>query len=128
MGKITVCKIFSFSAAHFLPDYKGLCKNLHGHNWKLEIGITGPVNVETGFVMDFKKIKEIINDRIISVIDHKLLNEIKENSFPSANPTAENMLFWLVFIIKDHLRPVKNNLDFIRLWETDTSFAEWRNE
>lgn len=127
MPTIAVCKTFAFSAAHFLPEYCGACKDLHGHNWKLEVGITGPVN-ENGFVLDFKELKSLINTTIINRIDHKCLNELVIANFPSKNPTAENMLLWMAEVIKTRLMDSFYNLAFLKLWETDTSYAEWRNE
>jgi 6-pyruvoyltetrahydropterin/6-carboxytetrahydropterin synthase len=127
MSKITVCKTFSFSAAHYLPEYCGACKDLHGHNWKLEVGVTGPIT-SSGFILDFKELKSLINAVVINRIDHKCLNNLVISKFPSKNPTAENMLLWMAEVIKIRIMNSHYNLAFLKLWETDTSYAEWRNE
>lgn len=128
---LTVTKIFEFEAAHFLPEYEGKCHNLHGHTYKLEITLSGsPVNIskannnkhyldEGHMVCDFGDIKRIVNTSVIDSLDHSELNE-----FVSI-PTAENLVHW----IKDRLFVhFGSKLYSIRLWETSTSYAEWRKE
>jgi 6-pyruvoyltetrahydropterin/6-carboxytetrahydropterin synthase len=126
-GKIIVSKTFTFSAAHCLPGYDGPCKNLHGHNWKLEVGVSGPVNNE-GFVIDFSELKNMVNNEIVSKIDHVFLNAQNDiPGFPYKNPTAENMLNWMAETLQHRFHLIVK-LEFIKLWETDTSYAEWRNQ
>jgi 6-pyruvoyltetrahydropterin/6-carboxytetrahydropterin synthase len=128
MSEITICKTFTFSSAHFLPRYQGACQQVHGHNWQLQVGVSGPINSQ-GFVMDFKELKELINNLIINRIDHKFLNELVIPDFPSHNPTAENMIFWMADTIRRRLMTSKVNVVFLKLWETDSSYAKWeRNE
>lgn len=74
-----------FSSAHKLIDYNGPCANLHGHNWVVGVEIKTP-NLENDMVMDFKKIKEVINE-----LDHTYLNQ----KVPEMNPTAENIAKYL---------------------------------
>lgn len=116
---------FSFAAAHLLPNHKGLCKNLHGHNYKLEVEFTGLVDSKTGMIVDFAIIKKAVNDDIIKPLDHTNLNErelyIRGHKFPNENPTAENMVLWMV----DVLRSAPLTISRIRLWETDNSYIEW---
>ena len=117
--KTLVCKIFSFDAAHFLPDYKGKCRNLHGHTWKLEVEVSGPVGNETGMVVDFAKLKEVVNLRILQHLDHSLLND------KVSDPTCENLLDWIwkiLFLWTTCEGMVK--LERLRLWETPDSYAE----
>jgi len=121
---ISITKIFKFDAAHYLPNYDGCCKNLHGHSFRLEIEIIGSIQKEgskQGMIYDFSDLKNLVNEHIIDKMDHKLLNDI----FP--NPTAENMLEY----ITTYLMGVMDNnliLTRVRLWETDTSYAEWKNK
>lgn len=78
-------KIFKFEAAHHLPNYDGDCHKLHGHTYQLDVTISGVVKAD-GFVLDFKKMKRIISDKVISQFDHSYINEYIEN------PTAENII------------------------------------
>jgi 6-pyruvoyltetrahydropterin/6-carboxytetrahydropterin synthase len=105
-------KEFVFEAAHNLKNYKGKCSKLHGHRWKLIISIEGKINKE-GMVMDFKKLKDYVEKRIISKLDHAYINDILEN------PTCENIVLW----IKDNLSNLKG-LYKIKLYETETSSVE----
>ena len=73
-----------FEAAHSLPNYDGLCRNLHGHSWKVDVAISGAVSAESGMVADFKAIKEAV-DSVLP--DHRHLNEV----FAGITPTAENL-------------------------------------
>lgn len=121
--KTSVCKVFSFEAAHFLPNYKGKCSNLHGHHWVLEVKVTGFVSPETGMVIDFVDLKNLVNDEVISKLDHTCLNEVLEGQVD--NPTCENLLDW----IWTKLSPIgswtgKVKLVKLRLWETPDSYAE----
>ena len=121
---VEVVKEFTFDAAHYLPGYKGPCGRLHGHTWKLQVGVTGHIDGQTGMVMDFKDLKATVQDEVISVLDHTCLNEYDPDraSFPNLKPTAEFMLCWLVTVLKARLP----NITFIRLYESATSYAEWR--
>ncbi|MGA9098800.1 MAG: 6-carboxytetrahydropterin synthase QueD, partial [Methanotrichaceae archaeon] len=75
--------IADFDAAHSLPGYQGKCANLHGHTYKVEVVIEGPIG-ENGFVMDFFQLKKILNS-VLEDLDHSNLNDLLPN------PTAENI-------------------------------------
>lgn len=132
-NRITVVKEFSFDSAHYLPEYDGPCRNMHGHTYKLQIGITGTLleDDKVGMIMDFSILKKIVKEHIIDNLDHAVLNEVKYQHFPK-NPTAENMVYWIsrMFPAILHEAVKKNDicLTFIRLWETPTSYAEWRRD
>ena len=118
MSKGLVCKRVSFSAAHRLPNYIGKCANWHGHNWVIDLGITGEIDSETGMVTDFGILKEALQP-ILDNLDHKCVNNI------IPNPTAENIALY----IKDWLGNSWSTKDgpklaFVRVWETDDSYAE----
>lgn len=126
--KVTVVKEFRFEAAHRLPFHEGACQRLHGHSYKLQIGVEGELGVagpETGMVIDFSNLKRIVNEQIIAELDHQCLNEIApvcysgELIWPANTPTAESMVLWIAQRLIAYL-PVK----FVRLWETETSYAE----
>ncbi|MFA7671798.1 MAG: 6-carboxytetrahydropterin synthase QueD [Sphaerochaetaceae bacterium] len=125
---IEVVKEFTFDAAHKLPNHPGKCRQIHGHTYRLQVGFKGPVNFETGMVVDFADIKKVIRKSIVDKLDHVLLNEISYDLFPNHTPTAENMVEWMVQVIQSASTPDAAKLSFIRLYETPTSYAEWRNE
>jgi 6-pyruvoyltetrahydropterin/6-carboxytetrahydropterin synthase len=126
--RVLVSKEFTFDAAHHLHCYEGKCKNLHGHTYKVVFGISGFTD-EIGLVIDFGDIKEIWKQEIEIYLDHRYLNE----TLPKMNTTAENMVVWIYEKMMESLnkRSEKNNdvrLEFVRLFETPTSFAEARRE
>jgi 6-pyruvoyltetrahydropterin/6-carboxytetrahydropterin synthase len=126
---ITVVKEFMFSAAHYLPEYDGPCQNIHGHDYKLQVGVKGLVD-ESGMVMDFTELKRIVNEQVINVLDHQFLNGLPNCwGFPKHMPTAENMLDWIAQQLSRKLfENGRHWLWFLRLYETPTSYAEWRRE
>lgn len=91
----------TFDAAHFLPNYEGKCKNLHGHTWKIEVEVFSEYLDHNDFVIDFSKIKQSIRE-----LDHQLLNDF------IPNPTAENIAKYLFQKL-----PVFH-LKKITVWET----------
>lgn len=132
--KVTVVKEFSFEAAHYLPNYKGACANMHGHHYILQIGVRGPVGVETGMVVDFSELKRLVTEEIVDNLDHQLLNDVGVgfetvtlNTFPCPLPTAENMVLWIVRKLQSKwdYAYIDKELVLVRLYETPTSYAEW---
>ena len=132
--RVSVFRKEHFNSAHKLlnsswSDEKnqkvfGKCynPNFHGHNYDLEVKVTGEIDPETGFVMDMKVLSRIIRDNIVRKFDHKNLNEDTEE-FKNLNPTAEN----IVVVIYDILRTViADDLDLkIKLYETERNYAEY---
>ena len=119
----TVTKIFKFEACHNLPHYEGACHNLHGHSYKLEVTVGGTVETSTdnpkcGMIVDFKDLKKIVNEVAVDKYDHSYLNDY----FP--NPTAEVMVKQIATDIISRL-PRNVYLVSCKLWETDTSYAEY---
>ena len=118
---ISIGKIFSFSAAHQLPHHEGQCRDLHGHNWKLDVEVTGPIQISGSskeMIMDFQDLDYTINEAIIKIHDHKYLNVIY------TNPVAENMIEDMVNIIQANLNP-DITLVSLTLWETEKCYAKW---
>lgn len=112
-----IVKEFTFDSAHFLPWHEGKCKNLHGHTYKMQVGVKGQLN-PNGIVIDFGDLKNIVNSMVVDKLDHKYLNDIY------SNPTAEVMALETFGNIKPLLKKIGVDLAFVRLWETPTSFAE----
>jgi len=118
---ITITKIFEFPAGHHLPYHEGACKNQHGHNFKLEITIGRKISdlfIKKGMVMDFSDLKKIVKEKVIDLLDHKYLNDI------IPNPTAELLVIWIQGILDKEIKDIW--LTRIRLWESSTSYAEWK--
>lgn len=128
MPKLMIIKKFEFGAAHRLPNYDGPCSRLHGHNWVMEVGITGPVGIDTGMIMDFKDLKNVINEAVVNYMDHHYLNaDDMPFNFPCDNPTAERMVVWIVNTLQLQLPLIDQSLELalVRLWETSGSLCEW---
>ncbi|NQT89682.1 MAG: 6-carboxytetrahydropterin synthase QueD [Candidatus Omnitrophica bacterium] len=108
-----------FSAAHRLKGYRGRCETQHGHNWKVEVTISGEKLDKIGMVMDFKVAKRILSN-ILSSLDHKDLN--KTPPFKKQNPTSELIA---EFIFNRYQKRLKAPLRLkkVMVWETPTSSA-----
>ncbi len=117
-GKIVkIAAQFGFEAAHRLPNLPDghKCKNLHGHNYRLEVSIEGPLD-ERGFVMDYAELEAIV-DPIIKRVDHRFLNEIEGLE----NPTSEVMAEWFMAQIKPKL---SGKVVTLRIYETPRYWVE----
>ncbi|WP_312474689.1 6-carboxytetrahydropterin synthase QueD [Neobacillus sp.] len=128
--RVLVSKEFTFDASHHLHCYEGKCKNLHGHTYKVIFGLSGFVD-KRGLMIDFGDIKDIWKNEIEIVLDHQYLNE----TLPLMNTTAENIVVWIYEKMKDALATEERinkydvaRVEFVRLFETPTSYAEARRE
>ena len=83
-----IYKDFKFDAAHNLINYHGKCEKLHGHTYKLRVELEGRPDSE-GMIIDFVELKNIVNNKIISKLDHNYINDL------IAQPTAENIAVWI---------------------------------
>ena len=132
--KISVYRKAHFNAAHRLhnPNWTdeknqavfGLCNNpnYHGHNYELEVRVTGEVNPETGYLLDIKILADLIKTEIEHRFDHKNLN-LDTQEFKTRNPTAEHIAYIIWHLLRAHLA---ENLDLhIRLYETPRNFVEY---
>ena len=124
--RVLISKEFTFDAAHHLHHYEGKCKNLHGHTYRAILGLSGYTD-ERGLMIDFGDIKEIWKQKIEIHLDHRYLNE----TLPLMNTTAENIVVWIYEKLTEALLDEVYNgvrVEFIRLYETPTSYAEARRE
>jgi 6-pyruvoyltetrahydropterin/6-carboxytetrahydropterin synthase len=137
MNKVSVYRREHFNAAHRLhnPAWDeekndsvfGKCNNpnYHGHNYELEVKLTGEPSPETGFVIDLKYLSDIINETVIEKLDHKNLN-LDVPEFAQLNPTAENIAIVIYNILR---KKIDGKLDMqIRLYETPRNFVEYPAE
>ncbi|QCR44239.1 6-carboxytetrahydropterin synthase QueD [Curtobacterium sp. SGAir0471] len=114
--KHSLTRSFRFEAAHVLPWHRGKCSRLHGHSYRLEVTITGPLDVN-GIVTDFGEIRQIVDAHVVQVLDHTYLNDRFDN------PTVELVASWVFETLEPHLR----GLTSVRMWETaDSSVAVHR--
>lgn len=135
MGQhVAVFRKEHFNAAHrlFNPDWDdernravfGKCSNpnYHGHNYDLEVKVTGPVDPVTGFVIDMKVLSDLIQLHVLDLMDHKNLN-LDLPQFAQLNPTAENICVVIHDILRAQL-PTHLALT-VRLFETERNFVEY---
>ena len=132
--KVAVYRKEHFNAAHrlFNPAWDnarndavfGKCNNpnYHGHNYDLVVKLVGVPDPQTGYVMDLKKLSDLIEEKVLSKFDHKNLNE-DVVEFKGLNPTAEN----IAIVIYQLLRPaISSDLYLqVRLYETERNFVEY---
>lgn len=123
---VKVTKRFSFEACHLLPYYRGACHNIHGHSYKLEVSVIGePItdkdNEKCGMIIDFKDLKEMVKNSIISKYDHSNLNTYFDN--PTAEIMVKHIGYEIMELLKDY--NTKARLFSIKLWETEDSYAEF---
>ena len=141
---IRITKEFKFEMAHALHGYDGLCKNIHGHSYKLWVTIRGKVlkeklHTKDGMVMDFDVLKKIVKPTIVDKYDHSLVlnansphakidfSAFEKVFFLPYQPTSENLVIDFAMKIKSKL-PENIELYKLVLSETATSFAEWHSE
>ncbi len=111
--RTSVSRVFTFEAAHQLPWHEGKCRNLHGHSYRLEVTVVGPIGAN-GIVVDFADIKRVVERDVIKRFDHRYLNDLIDN------PTAE----LVAAEIWKSVEAADLAVSRIRLWETADSFVE----
>lgn len=116
-----IFKEFTFEAAHRLPHVPPghKCSRLHGHSYRVEVHVRGPVGATSGWVMDFSDIKEVFEPLRLQ-LDHYYLNEVEGLE----NPTSENLARW----IWKRLRPTLPQLSRVQVRETCTSGCIYQGE
>ena len=144
MSTIRVTKSFGFETGHALYGYDGLCKNVHGHSYKLHVTVVGrPIDdqshVKNGMVIDFKDLKTIVKSEVVDVFDHAtvfnkntphvdlaktLLDSGHKVLLVDYQPTSEKMVIDFAHRIASRL-PSHIKLHNLRLHETATAYAEW---
>ena len=113
---LRIRKHFKFEAAHVLPHHTGKCSRMHGHSYRLEVAVEGPLQTTgpaQGMVEDFDTLSHIVREAIVEPLDHTCLNDLLPN------PTAELIALW----IWEHLESKITGLHEIVLWETATACA-----
>ncbi len=129
-GSVYISRRLSFSSAHRLHHddldneaIYGQCANLHGHNYILEVTVKGKVDPKTGFVVDLKKLKDIMEEKIKLVLDHKNL-DCDIEYFKGKVQSAENIAIFIWESIVDMI-PKNSTLYRVRLRETENNVVEY---
>lgn len=116
-----ICVEHTFAAGHALRNYYGKCENVHGHNYRVQVGITGPDVDENGLLYDFSDLKKRLRSST-EYLDHQFINDLKP--FDEINPSAENIARFIFDDIQKGLQTA--SLAYVKVWETPTSFAIYR--
>ena len=132
MSNPYLTKVFHFNAAHqyghsdwteeknwevFGPDSK-----IHGHNYTLEVMVTGDIVEDTGFLVDLGHLKKIVKKNVIDILDHSLF-DVEVEWFKDRQPSSENLVIFIWNQIQSELKGAK--LHRIRLHETPTIFTDY---
>ena len=112
-------KDFKFDAAHNLIHYHGKCEKLHGHTYRLRVVLEGEPDAE-GMIIDFLELKRIVNEQVISRLDHAYLNDIMPQ------PSAENIALWIWRELEEMVSRENCGLYEVHVWETETSCVTLR--
>ena len=114
--------VSQFAAAHQLRGFEGGCENLHGHNWKTEVYVTGEKPGKDGLLIDFRLIKEATKSAL-DELDHKFLNEL--DAFKTQNPSSENIAHHIFESLSRKLDNKKLKVTKVTAWESDTACASY---
>ncbi len=137
MAKVRVTRRLHFAAGHRLcnPDYDdarnrevfGACSNPsgHGHNYEVEVTVEGEIDPETGYVLDVKRIRDLVTERVVRDVDHANLNE-DVAWLTGVNPTTENLAVQIWNRLHGRLDGAR--LVSVRLWETARNSVEYCGE
>ena len=144
MDKLIITKQFRFEMAHMLEGHPGMCKNLHGHSYILEVSVSS--NDDNDMIIDFSELKHIVNKCIVYKLDHAFaydslstdpcqtsivdtLNKFSLKTFAfSGRPTAENMSKQIYHIIDNEIKLSSCNISLVkvRLYETVTGWCDYQ--
>ena len=145
---VTATKEFTFDCAHMLEGHEGLCKNLHGHTYKVHVEVARDQGIESegpakGMVIDFKMLKTIVQQHIIEPLDHSFVYQNEGGQVETAiaelldkaglkvasvqfRPTAENMAIAFFEVLASRIPEIcpSTYVKSVTVWETPTSFAK----
>ena len=134
MPEVTVTRRLTFNAAHRVhnPELSdaentrifGKCNNpnWHGHNYRLDVSVRGPIDDRTGYVIDLGALKRIVEEKVVQRIDHRNIN-LEVEFMRGINPTAENIVVACWRVLQPAVAP--GRLARLTLWETDNNYVEY---
>ena len=117
--------ITEFSAAHNLRNFRGKCEALHGHNWKVEVVLSGKNLDDSGVVLDFAEIKAATSE-IMSEIDHRYLNDLP--FFMENNPSSENIARYIFHRLQEKIDNDRVRIRRVTAWESQDACASYLGE
>lgn len=117
--------VTEFSAAHNLRNFRGKCESLHGHNWKVEVVVSGKDLNESGVVLDFAEMKAATSE-IMSEIDHRYLNELP--FFTEHNPSSENIARYIFQRLQEKIADDRVRVRRVTAWESQDACATYFGE
>lgn len=138
MPRVRVTRRVHWNSAHRLyrPDWSdernarvyGVCANPHGHghNYEMDVTVVGEVDPETGYVLDLKVLRDLVQDRVVADLDHRNLN-VEVPWLAGQVPTTENLVVGIWNRMVDQL-PEGVVLERIVLWETPRNFVEYTGD
>ena len=134
MPYVTVTRKLHFNAAHRVhnPEMSdeenratfGKCNNpnWHGHNYVLEVSVSGEVDPRTGYVVDLGKLRDLVEREVIEHVDHRNMN-VDVDFMRGVIPTSENIVVQCWRVLEPRVAPAK--LTRLRLWETERNYVEY---
>ncbi|HEX2717903.1 MAG TPA: 6-carboxytetrahydropterin synthase [Gemmatimonadaceae bacterium] len=134
MPEVTVTRRLTFNAAHRVHNPAlseaenqrlfGKCNNpnWHGHNYVLEVSVTGPIDARTGYVVDLGVVKRIVQEHVVDKVDHRNLN-LEVDFMRGVIPTTENLVVACWRVLEGAIAPAR--LSRLRLWETENNHVEY---
>jgi 6-pyruvoyltetrahydropterin/6-carboxytetrahydropterin synthase len=111
-----------FAAAHQLREFVGKCEELHGHNWKVEVYVTGNRLGKDGLLIDFALIKDK-TQQVLEEMDHKFLNDLE--AFKDLNPSSENIARHIFKSLSNELNNENVRISRVAAWESDNASATY---
>lgn len=118
----------TFSSGHCLRNYRGKCENPHGHNYKVRVTLAGEELGDTGLLLDFKLLKQLLRP-VVDYLDHQMINDLEP--FTVLNPSAENLARYFFDRTNRDVLGLTDGRVRVRectVFETDTSVATYRAE
>jgi 6-pyruvoyltetrahydropterin/6-carboxytetrahydropterin synthase len=137
MAFVTVTRRLRFNAAHRIhnPELSdaentalfGKCNNpnWHGHNYVLEVSVSGEIDARSGYVVDLGTVRDIVEREVITPMDHRNLN-LEVEFMRGVNPTSENIVVQCWRVLEPRLAPAR--LTRLRLWETENNYVEYEGK
>ena len=114
--------VTKFAAAHRLTMVGEKCENMHGHNWKIEVYVTGEKTDDAGVLIDFGIIKKHVRE-IMAMLDHKYLNELEY--FQRGQPSSENIAYFVATELQKRIDNQAVSISRVTAWESDDAGATY---
>lgn len=137
MPQVTVTRRLTFNAAHRLHNPAlseeenarlfGKCNspNWHGHNYRLDVSVSGEIDERSGYVMDLKLLRDLVEELVVEPMDHRNLN-VDVEFMRGVIPTAENIVVACWRVLAPAVQPAR--LARLTLWETDNNYVEYEGQ